>query len=208
MLWPISFTPYGWHLCDGSALAIDEYPNLFNLLNTKYGGDGVTTFRLPDLRSRLPMGAATVDAVGVQNGSDSATASVSGQGLVSLGLDSLPAHSHAASFSPSSGASASLSIPAVKGPTSAEYTPGSSDRLCSSSVSRTQPYSGDTANTSLKPFTVSLPVNGGSVSVDSVGEAQQAQVSDMALSATLSVKQPSLAINYMLCIEGSYPPRS
>jgi microcystin-dependent protein len=206
MLWPMSLIPNGWELCDGRALAINEYSILFDLINTKYGGDGVTSFRLPDLRSRLPIGAATLDAVGTQSGSDSATASVSGQGLVSLSIDTMPAHSHVATFSPSSDKTASLYIPAVKGPTNTVDAPSSSDRLCSSSAA--QPYSSDPTNTQLKPFSVSLPLSEGSVSIESVGEGQQAQVSDMALSATLSVAQPSLAINYIICVEGIYPPRS
>lgn len=50
------FVPVGWHLCDGSLLPISNYDTLFSLLGTTYGGDGVTTFGLPDLRGRTAIG--------------------------------------------------------------------------------------------------------------------------------------------------------
>ncbi|MFT3827588.1 MAG: tail fiber protein [Chitinophagaceae bacterium] len=48
-----NFAPVGWLMCDGSLLAISEYDVLFNLIGTTYGGDGQTTFALPDLRGRV-----------------------------------------------------------------------------------------------------------------------------------------------------------
>ena len=51
-----NFAPDGWMFCDGSLLAISEQETLYNLIGTTYGGDGQTTFNLPDLRSRVPLG--------------------------------------------------------------------------------------------------------------------------------------------------------
>lgn len=48
-------TPNGWQACDGSLLAISQYDALFALIGTTYGGDGQTTFAVPDLRGRLPI---------------------------------------------------------------------------------------------------------------------------------------------------------
>ncbi len=50
-----TFAPRGWAFCDGQLLAIAEHQALFSLLGTTYGGDGRTTFALPDLRGRVPM---------------------------------------------------------------------------------------------------------------------------------------------------------
>lgn len=47
--------PNGWHACDGSLLSIAEYETLYTLLGTTYGGDGVTSFAVPDLRGRVPI---------------------------------------------------------------------------------------------------------------------------------------------------------
>lgn len=52
-----TYAPRGWALCDGRLLPVEEYPVLFALIGTTYGGDGIKTFALPDLRGRLPVGA-------------------------------------------------------------------------------------------------------------------------------------------------------
>jgi len=52
-----SFPPKGWKICDGSSLLIVEFPELYKVIGTTYGGDGVKTFALPDLRGRVAVGA-------------------------------------------------------------------------------------------------------------------------------------------------------
>ncbi|HQU86246.1 MAG TPA: tail fiber protein [Pyrinomonadaceae bacterium] len=49
------FAPVGWAICDGSLMSIVEYETLFQLIGTRYGGDGLATFALPDMRGRVPM---------------------------------------------------------------------------------------------------------------------------------------------------------
>ncbi len=61
LLWTAAFVPRGWALCDGSVLNITQNPALFAILGNRFGGDGRTTFQLPDLRNRVPMGLQTVD---------------------------------------------------------------------------------------------------------------------------------------------------
>lgn len=69
-----TFPPAGWALCDGQLLAIVENEPLFTLIGTTYGGDGVTTFALPDLRGRIPShtgtGPAGTIALGQRSGSE------------------------------------------------------------------------------------------------------------------------------------------
>ncbi|WP_303318765.1 phage tail protein [Flavivirga abyssicola] len=70
------FAPRGWAFCDGQALQISQYSALFSLLGTNYGGDGRTTFNLPDLRGRAPIHAGEGDnlntiRVGDKGGSES-----------------------------------------------------------------------------------------------------------------------------------------
>src|SRR5579859_4038569 len=79
-----NFAPAGWMFCDGQLLPISEYETLFNLIGTTYGGDGQSTFALPDLRGRLPihMGSGFVQA---QNG---------GVESVTLSTNQIPAHTH------------------------------------------------------------------------------------------------------------------
>ncbi len=54
-----NFAPRSWALCDGQLLAISQHSDLFSLLGTTYGGDGTTTFALPDLRGRVPIHAGS-----------------------------------------------------------------------------------------------------------------------------------------------------
>ncbi len=75
-----AYAPRGWALCDGQLLPIEEYPVLFALIGTTYGGNGITTFALPDLRGSLPVGAdadrapgSRSEGVHVANGDDART---------------------------------------------------------------------------------------------------------------------------------------
>lgn len=100
-----NFAPQGWHFCDGSLLPISEYSTLFNLIGTTYGGDGQSTFALPDLRGRAVLddgqGSGLQSYVlGERAGAESVTIT-SGQ---------IPSHTHALS------GAASASVP-TPGPT-------------------------------------------------------------------------------------------
>lgn len=55
-LMPINFAPQGWLACTGALLPLNQFPLLYAVIGTTYGGDGVTTFALPDLRGRIPVG--------------------------------------------------------------------------------------------------------------------------------------------------------
>ncbi|UFJ39582.1 tail fiber protein [Brevibacillus humidisoli] len=85
-----NFAPLGWAFCDGQLLSISENSTLFSLIGTTYGGDGETTFALPDLRGRIPLHAGTNPTTGTayplgQKG---------GVETVTLTVDQLPAHTH------------------------------------------------------------------------------------------------------------------
>lgn len=86
--------PKGWALCDGSLLAIRTNTALFSLIGTTYGGDGVTTFALPDLRGRAVLGS---DLSTVPWGQ------VAGTETVTLSAGQLPAHTHVISASTTAG---------------------------------------------------------------------------------------------------------
>jgi microcystin-dependent protein len=58
-IFPWNYAPYGWHFCDGTILQIQQNTALYSLLLTTYGGDGKTTFALPDLRGMVPIGVGT-----------------------------------------------------------------------------------------------------------------------------------------------------
>lgn len=80
-----NFAPAGWMFCDGSLLPISENETLFQLIGTTYGGDGQSTFALPDLRGRLP----------IHQGNGFQLAQTGGSETVTLTPQQLPAHTHA-----------------------------------------------------------------------------------------------------------------
>jgi microcystin-dependent protein len=85
-----NFAPAGWMLCQGQILPISEYDTLFNLIGTTYGGDGQSTFALPDLSSRVPVHAGTSGGVTRSLGESGGVESVT------LTTNQIPNHTHAA----------------------------------------------------------------------------------------------------------------
>lgn len=79
-----NFAPAGWMFCEGQLLPISEYETVFNLIGTTYGGDGQSTFALPDLRGRVPL----------HFGNGFTLAETGGVERVTLTPSQIPAHSH------------------------------------------------------------------------------------------------------------------
>ena len=86
-----NFAPQGWMLCEGQLLPISENETLFQLIGTTYGGDGQSTFALPDLRGRIPVHAG--QGAGLSN---RVLAEAAGTEAVTLTVNQIPAHSHPA----------------------------------------------------------------------------------------------------------------
>jgi microcystin-dependent protein len=84
-----NFAPRGWFLCNGQTLAIQQYVALFSLIGTYYGGNGTTTFQLPNLQGRVPIHQGTgpglsTYVIGEQGGAEN----------VSLLYNNMPIHNH------------------------------------------------------------------------------------------------------------------
>ena len=86
-----NFAPRGWALCDGQLLQISQNSALFSLLGTTYGGDGRTTFALPDLRGRVPVHAGTGPGL-----SPKTLGQKGGSETVVLTVNEMPVHTHTA----------------------------------------------------------------------------------------------------------------
>lgn len=115
-----NFAPRGWAFCEGQLLAVPQNDALFSLLGTLYGGDGRTTFGLPDMRGRVPLHQGTGPGLtprtmGSRGGSESET----------LTLNQLPPHTHAARASTANGTQDAPAAAVVKAgnPTIRAYRP-------------------------------------------------------------------------------------
>jgi len=115
-LWPVSFVPEGFRLCDGSKLPIQEYQALYSLIGNTYGGDGKKDFALPNLAGQFVRGSA-MSSQRVMN------AQTGGSETITIGMVNMPAHTHEATWTAgkpgawenSTPASASLMVSTASG---------------------------------------------------------------------------------------------
>lgn len=142
-----TFAPQGWAFCNGQILSIAQNTALFSLLGTTYGGDGQTTFALPDLRSRVPIhfgqGPGLSSYVEGQTG---------GAEIVVLISPQIPAHTHLVNAATTGGTQASPAsgFPAVESTgTSLNYSPASNTTMNASMIA---PNSGGQPHENRQPF--------------------------------------------------------
>lgn len=88
-----NYAPVGWQKCDGSLLQISQYETLYVLIGTTYGGDGVSTFAVPNLQGRVPLG--TGQGTGLSNYTIGQRA---GSESVTLNANNLPTHNHSSTI--------------------------------------------------------------------------------------------------------------
>lgn len=163
-----NFAPRSWSFCDGQLLAISQYNALFSLLGTTYGGDGRTTFGLPDLRGRAP--------VGPRSGPGLSTYTLGQRGgyeTVALNQNEMPQHTHAA-----------VSVMNA-------YDGGTNETAAEDgSLSNGNLYNTGAPDVAMHASSVTTTVN-------AAGNGQAHEN-----------RQPYLAVNYIIAIQGTFPSRS
>ncbi|MBN2773644.1 MAG: tail fiber protein [Prolixibacteraceae bacterium] len=162
-----NYPPAGWVYCQGQILAIAQYQALYSVVGTTYGGNGTTSFGIPNLCGRVPLGPGTGTGL---------TPHVIGQGggheRVALTTNDLPAHNHS-----------------VKCDTTSSLAQSSNDpegRIPAKTTSGNAYGTSETGNPEMKADMINN--TGGNQSHENM--------------------QPWLCINYIMCVEGMYPPRS
>ncbi|MGK6341964.1 phage tail protein [Chryseobacterium sp. DT-3] len=168
-----NFAPRGWMFCDGSLLRISTNSALFSILGTIYGGDGVTTFALPNLKGRMAIGAGNVNGneyypLGAAAGTPQNT--IMAQNLPSIG-----------SGFQLKVANANATVPAPSVNTSIAITGNQIGRDFTAIPSFVQAD----PDTALNPRSISY-----------VGQ-----------NLPMNNMPPYLGLNYIICVEGIYPPR-
>lgn len=188
-----NFAPRGWAFCDGQLLQISQHTALFSLIGTTYGGDGRTTFALPDLRGRVPIHPGNGNGL-----SDRRLGQILGTEYNILNVTQIPSHSHSAAVSninvevglTASSAAATLAVP----------TPNASlaagNQVVGRSSTPVQMYNESTPDINLNGI-ASTTAASGTVTVGNTGGNQA--VNNM---------QPSLGVNYIIALQGIFPSRS
>ncbi|MBS1512094.1 MAG: phage tail protein [Bacteroidetes bacterium] len=159
-----NFAPVDWAFCNGALLPISQYDALYSLIGTTYGGDGVNTFALPDLRSRIPVSQG--QGPGLSNYTLGQRA---GTESVTLLASNLPAHSHT-----------------VNSNSAAATTTDPTNAFLATQAQLQEYNPGNTAN---------AVMNGGAISNSPGGQPHYNIM-------------PSLAVNYIIALNGIYPTQN
>jgi microcystin-dependent protein len=188
-----NFAPQGWASCQGQQMAIQQNSALFALLGVTFGGNGQTTFGLPDFRGRLPLGMGNGPGL-----TPVVQGELSGVESVTLNSTQMPIHNHVV-VSPNNTVTSTgqVAIPAattgttqaapgpttVLGPIAAGGRPGTM-------------YATTAADTTLAPINVSVS---GTVTPPTVGNAGG--------SLPVGIRNPYLGTNFIIALEGIFPSR-
>lgn len=182
LLFPFNFAPVGFAFCQGQILPIAQNTALFSLLGTTYGGDGKSNFALPDLRSRAPLAPGQGPGLSNydlgQNG---------GSEAVTLDLTQVAPHTHTLNVS---GITATMRASSGAGN---RATPVG-NVPASEALGTTATYSSAAPDASMNAGAIAM---GGTMTAASSGGGQAHQN-----------RQPYLAMNYCIALQGIFPPRS
>lgn len=184
LIWAPNFAPLQFAYCAGQLVAIAQNTALFSLLGVTYGGNGTQTFGLPDLRSRVPVGAGMGPPVGGLTPYPLGV--VSGVEQVTLTVVDMPAHNH-----PAQGEVVAYDTPGTaQVPTSGQVLAAANTQQGPNTLP-TRAY----ATPAGSPVTLAP----GSVAVQ-VGNAGNSQAHEN--------RMPFQGLSYIICMQGIYPPRS
>ncbi len=143
-----NFAPAGWMFCEGQLLPISENETLFQLIGTSFGGDGQSTFALPDLRGRLPIHFGTGPSL-----STFTLAETGGAEEITLTVNQIPAHSHGFGANDSAGGGTTPAGSVLARNASVDgYTTDISGGLAALSSTVISPTGGSQPHTNFAPY--------------------------------------------------------
>ena len=177
------YAPRHWALANGQLLPISRYSALFSILGTTYGGDGRTTFGLPDLRGRSALGAGAGPGLG-----DISLGAKGGAETVTLDVPHMPSHTHSASTSVSASATVNAHGAAGDSAAPAGNLWANSDR-------------NDSYHTGAPDVTMRAGAVGVSASATTT-------IGDAGGSNAFGVRSPYQALTPIICMQGFYPSRN
>ncbi|WP_442795368.1 phage tail protein [Pelobium manganitolerans] len=188
-----TYAPQGYLFCQGQTLQIMQYQALFSLIGIQYGGDGRSTFMLPNLCGRVPLGTG-VSPVSGHNYQQSESGGVE---AVTLNINQMPIHNHPASVQSGSASFAVTVNAGTAGTTTNDPTGAYWGKSPGTGAQQSQDY---TNQKNVTMATDAVQVNGNITGLNvAVGNSGGNQPHEN--------RQPFLALNYIICVNGIYPPR-
>ena len=182
-----NFAPRDWALCEGQTLSLSQYQTLFALIGVTYGGNGQTTFMLPNLQGRLPLGMGnglglTPRTIGEISGTENVTAII----------DNLPSHTHTLA-----GLVANTTLQLANPASNPVNTPTTTNSFIG--TSGTGPGSA---------AIYSDQIGGSPVPLKGVSTTVSGTISPTGGNTPMAVMNPFLAINFSIALQGYFPSRN
>ena len=195
LLFAGSQPPSGWMFCQGQQLQLRNYQALFAILGTRYGGDGSTTFNLPDLRGAVP----------IQQGQYQTTAYALGQKggnqTVILTSAQMPTHTHAITGGTTTPINGTFTATMSVNNTAGSGTIGTpNNNYLATDGNGSGIYAANSDGTS--------KLNAGAITVNATGvtfDSSKLQNATTGGSQPFSIMQPYVALNFIICINGIFP---
>jgi microcystin-dependent protein len=197
-----SYAPQGWALCNGQTLSISTNNALFALLGTTYGGNGTTTFNLPDLQGRLPLHAGNGAGLPVYTLGQKA-----GTQSVILTQQQMPQHTHVATFTPSGGGG----TPAVNVTVNGSSATGTTSSPIGNYLAGAASVPGHTPSLYVpgSPAPAGLgPIAGVSATISGVSGGGGTVTNALAGgNLPVAIEPPYLAVYFIIALTGIFPSR-
>ena len=187
-----NFAPRSWAFCEGQLLPVAQNTALFSIIGITYGGDGRTTFALPDLRGRVPIGSGSGPGLSTYREGQK-----TGVETTTLTSRNLPPHHHMVTVDGTTNVlNAAVSIPTINDEATLDESDGNVLAVASSNNSVTTNIYGpsNAIDSNLAPFRASVT---GNINTQNTGAGQ-----------SFNNLQPSLATYFIICLQGIYPSRS
>lgn len=184
-----TWIPAEWLPCNGQLLTINTNQALYSLIGTTYGGDGKTTFALPNLNGRVPIGVGLSNAPGATNHT---LGQQSGAESVTLTTAQLPTHNHALSTP------VTITLPAQPSSSNAADQPNPNGNI---------PAVTQSTGKGLNSYTAATNANGTLSGGGSTSVTLSGNTANTGNGTPTSVMNPCLGINFIICTVGLYPSK-
>ena len=198
-----NYAPSGWMKCDGQTLSISQNAALFSLLGATYGGDGVTTFKLPDMRGRVAIHQGQSPGYAPYTLGQS-----SGQETITLTAGNLPAHTHPATATSTStstvapGATATSTLKAANSDINTNTAQGNS---LGNAARGSSFYSTTAPSISMNAASIETTLSGLAVNTTTTTNVI-VEPGPAGTPQSFPVMQPYTVVNCIIATDGNYPP--
>ncbi|WP_420551320.1 phage tail protein [Tenacibaculum aiptasiae] len=188
-----NFPPRGWAFCNGQLMPISQNTALFSIIGTIYGGDGRTTFALPDFRGRVAVSAGSGPGLSTR-----IQGSKYGSEYTNLNILQLPSHSHTTTVTAGTGSVATIKYSTDN---AVRETPQAGD------IPAVANFGPGLSATNVKSFGPETNTINGQM-INTGGTAPNVTVNSTGSNQAVLLSQPTTTIRYIICIQGTFPSRN